>query len=361
MVRKIINTSWEVVGTGRSHRENTKFINDNFLELYNSGGGGGGSTVIEPTFESTGEWTRGVSITLVPESKLLIFPGNYIAEANSGPWVNKIYVDGQGLLTSFGGDVVGVTDNINFTYCDSIEQISLPNLEIVGNDFFIYNNPLLVNLILTSLRYVNGELELGNCSVEDIDLSALEVVEDLYLYHNDPVTSINLENLTTVLDDFNVYDHENLTNINLDSLEFVGGELAFNTNEILQSISLPNLTRVHNLYVSSNIDLEDVNVPILDEIYGTVGFYNLNSLQDFYFSNNLKLVGSNVYFEDCPNLTENTVDNILTSLASLDGTNGTTSYDNKTINIDGDPPSSVGLSAINILENRGNTVNVTPQ
>ncbi|CAB4127862.1 hypothetical protein UFOVP98_66, partial [uncultured Caudovirales phage] len=54
------------------------------------------------------------------------------------------------------------------------------------------------------------------------------------------------------------------------------------------------------------------------------------------------------------------VDGVLASLAALDGTGGTTSYDNMTIDLSGGTnaaPDSAGLASIAILTGRGNTVN----
>lgn len=59
-------------------------------------------------------------------------------------------------------------------------------------------------------------------------------------------------------------------------------------------------------------------------------------------------------------LTKASVNKLLVTIAALDDTNGTTSYDNKYVTITGDcsPPSATGLAAIVTLEGRGCTVQV---
>jgi hypothetical protein len=59
-------------------------------------------------------------------------------------------------------------------------------------------------------------------------------------------------------------------------------------------------------------------------------------------------------------LDQASVDGILVSLAALDGTNGTTAYSNKTVNLSGgtsSAPSATGLAAKATLVGRGCTVN----
>lgn len=68
-------------------------------------------------------------------------------------------------------------------------------------------------------------------------------------------------------------------------------------------------------------------------------------------------------YTDCSNnaLSQASVDNVLVRLAALDGTGGTTSYDNKTVDLSGGTdaaPSATGLAAKATLEGRGCTVTV---
>jgi hypothetical protein len=74
----------------------------------------------------------------------------------------------------------------------------------------------------------------------------------------------------------------------------------------------------------------------------------------------LKSVGGNIAFTSAT-LDQGSVDNIMLVLAALDGTNGTTSYDNHNITIlrPASPPSQTGLDAKTALEGRGNIVSVS--
>ena len=77
-----------------------------------------------------------------------------------------------------------------------------------------------------------------------------------------------------------------------------------------------------------------------------------------YSTPEIKEVNGNVDLSGCA-LDEYSVNYILTVLASLDGTNGTTSYNGRSINVSGGTnaiPGTAGLEAITTLEGRGCTV-----
>jgi len=84
---------------------------------------------------------------------------------------------------------------------------------------------------------------------------------------------------------------------------------------------------------------------------------NTPNLTTFTFGSSLKEVAGGVYFTSC-SLNQASVDNILVRLAALDGTNGTTVYQNKTVQITGTSatPSATGLAAKATLVARGCSV-----
>lgn len=82
------------------------------------------------------------------------------------------------------------------------------------------------------------------------------------------------------------------------------------------------------------------------------------NLQNFSFNAGLLKVGGNVTMTGMK-LTQSAVDGILVSLAALDGTGGTTSYNSFTVNLSGgtsSTPSATGLTAKATLVGRGCTV-----
>ena len=160
-------------------------------------------------------------------------------------------------------------------------------------------------------------------------------------------------NISNILNDFSINSNA-LTSISLPSLTSVGS-FSLSANA-LTSISLPSLTSVGNFFIYSNA-LTTISLPVIKNIDSIDLRYNF-SLTTFTIGSTLKVVIGDVNFIDCA-LNQSSVDNVLVRLAALDGTNGTTSYNNHSINISGgtnSAPSATGLSAKSILVLRGNTV-----
>jgi hypothetical protein len=156
---------------------------------------------------------------------------------------------------------------------------------------------------------------------------------------SDILEALGFPVLTTVGRDFFPYNNAALASIDLPVLTTVGRDFFPYTNAALASIDLPVLTTVgRDFSPSNNAALASIDLP--------VGV--------------LKAIARNVNVSGCA-LTEAAVDAILVRIASLDGTNGTTTFDNKTVDLSGGtsaPPSVTGLAAKATLEGRGNTVTV---
>jgi hypothetical protein len=124
------------------------------------------------------------------------------------------------------------------------------------------------------------------------------------------------------------------------SLNFIAsryGSVSITSCAVLTSISFPTLDRATSFFLNDNTSLTTVSLP-----------------------SGLLRVDGNFIAANCA-LSQASVNAILVRLAALDGTAGTTSYDNKTIDMTlgtSAAPSAPGLAAKTTLEGRGCTVNV---
>lgn len=166
------------------------------------------------------------------------------------------------------------------------------------------------------------------------------------------ITSLTSANFP-VLEDLQimVYEPGHLATIDLPSVKNWKGlyiaTQGMNTGvSAVTTINFPNIEDYTNpIQIGGNYALTNVTI-------GTVGVTKKVSSGWKMFD-----------FNNC-NLSQASVDNILTVLASLDGTNGTTSADNGTINLTGGnqpsgmnaAPSAAGLAAKAVLLGRGWTV-----
>jgi len=108
--------------------------------------------------------------------------------------------------------------------------------------------------------------------------------------------------------------------------------------------------------------LELALFPALQTVTGGIydydeGLGNANNFHTLNLGTNLLQVGGDVSFT-LSALNQTSVDNLLIALANLDGTGGTTLYENHTVTITGPAaaPSATGLAAKTTLQNRGCTV-----
>jgi hypothetical protein len=197
---------------------------------------------------------------------------------------------------------------------DNLESISFPDLQVVGDfEFDDMTNLTLFNF--PKLKSVFGNLDIYNTSGPLTTLSFPKLVHGVFteIYENNDFTNIDLPLLSYNADDLEIYENTNLSVLNLDSLHTCEGRLEIYDNPNLTSFSLPSL-----------------------KVYGD---------SDVNFSDN--------------GFDEATVDGLLATFASLDGTDGTLLWENRDFDISGGTnaaPSAAGMASIVIIEARGNSV-----
>lgn len=204
---------------------------------------------------------------------------------------------------------------INETYAPGLTSLTFPNLEgIAGSSYYFtlsYSN--ILNISLPVLKASFTGFSITRCSfLENINLNQLEFVTSLSIYNNPSVSTLELPSLKYVQYLLDIDNMASITTLDLSSL-------------------------VQCAYISI------YNNPLLEELTLSESLLGLN-----YGIN----ANGNALTQSC-------VDNILVRLAALDGTNGTTSFDNGPVTLNGGTnaaPSAIGLAAKAILEGRGCTV-----
>jgi hypothetical protein len=177
---------------------------------------------------------------------------------------------------------------------------------------------------------------------------------------------LSLPALTYVNGSFNPGYMAALTTLNAPVLTTVVGGMQLASYPIT-TLSFPALTSLGGaFYPVSCAALTSVSLPAIQVIGATttsgslINLYLTPLLTTFTLGASLKRVGlggGNVVFTTCA-LTQASVDGVLVSLAALDGTNGTTTFNGRTVTISGTSatPSSSGLAAKATLVARGCTV-----
>lgn len=170
------------------------------------------------------------------------------------------------------------------------------------------------------------------------------------------LTSFTADNLEVVIGNW-AWNMDSLTTMSLPA--FRSGEMSFVVNA-LTSLSLPAYEDDggNGIDITAN-SLTTMSLPaIVSNGFGIT--LTMASLQNFSFGSTLKSLAGNLTIAGAA-LTQASVNGILVSLAALDGTGGTTLFENLTVDLSGGTsatPSGAGLTAKTALEGRGCTITV---
>lgn len=138
---------------------------------------------------------------------------------------------------------------------------------------------------------------------------------------------------------------------------------AWLTHALSNELGPVEATILDSIFFAGDTEITEYINTVVIEVQYYINFEDCSSLVNFECPS-LQAIGTvddgTVTFIGCA-LPQGVVDAILVQLAGLDGTNGTTLYENETVNLSGGTnaiPSATGLTAKATLEGRGCTVTV---
>jgi len=267
-----------------------------------------------------------------------------------------------------------------------LTDVNLHDIAVVGDDIYLENLPALETFNANNLTYVGYNFEIYSMDKIDTQFNFpnLKTINSTFYYtHNNVLENTPqfpaLETVGTV----NIYENSATQDtMTFDSLRFFEYGYIYNNVGMLAGPEFPALTSFYYFGMYNNDSMIDPpTFPDLEtaggfDFYGNllvstapatpslvtasyIRFYDNPAMANGVNFTALKEVNGNVNFSGNA-LDETTVNYILTTLAGLDGTNGTTSYDSRTVNVSGGTnaiPGTSGAAAIVTLEARGCTVN----
>ena len=289
------------------------------------------------------------------------------------------------LLTSFNLGNIAVVDEWYSLggFSNTLTTCNVSSLIDVGGTFEIYGNQFVngPRMDYTNLDRVTGTFTIDyNYGSSDVYFAntvaptfpSLTHAQNGINIHNNRYTSwTDFSSLHTLDGSFQFYNNSNNDDELYDGpglpvcTRIQNGYLNYFNNSYMQSISeFADLARIdYTLNMYDNSDLASFpSFPVLTYIGGSIVAYNnpyMTTLDTAFLPSILRIDG-NVDFAGC-GLNEASIDAILVTLASLDGSDGTTSFDSRTINLNMGTnaiPSGTGLAAKAVLELRSCTVNV---
>lgn len=202
----------------------------------------------------------------------------------------------------------------------------------------VVTNTPLSSILMPNLEFWGGSMSFSNTSpITSFDFPKLKVINGLSTT-NTALQTINLP-------------------------ELLQGGYSDGINSGIQSINLPKLKVLNTLTLSgTKASLTSIQLPVIEYCPQIAFPTTSTSLSTFTFGNSLKFYGSSNtagnFITASNSLNQASVDNILISLAALNGSNGTTAFSNRTVTITGTSatPSAAGLTAKATLVSRGCTV-----
>ncbi len=216
----------------------------------------------------------------------------------------------------------------NFT---SLTSMSVPNLATVDGGFGPNVEPVLTSMSFPALTTVNGNFGIGTHVL---------------------LNSVNFSSLTTITGSLNQGSAlAQMTTWNLPALATVSGGITFTVGALLTTLNIPALISACTVTGTAaniqNISFSTASGGLTNVTFGTVGITkNLNGAAIITFAGQ--------------KMNQASVDRILAVIASLDGTNGTTSWGTgHSLVLTGgtnSTPSATGLANKAIIQARGATV-----
>jgi hypothetical protein len=266
-----------------------------------------------------------------------------------------------------------------------ITDVNLHDIAVVGDDFYLESLPALETFSANNLTYVGYNFDIYSMDKIDTQFNFpnLKTIQNAfdYTYNNVLENTPQFPALETV-GTLNIYENSATQNtMTFDSLRFFEYAGIYNNVGMLAGPEFPALTSFYYFGMYNNDSMIDPpTFPDLEtaggfDFYGNllvstapatpslvttsnISWYDNPAMANGVNFTALKEVNGTVDFSGNA-LDETSVNYILTTLAGLDGTNGTTSYNSKIVNVSGGTnaiPGTSGAAAIVTLEARGCTV-----
>jgi hypothetical protein len=257
----------------------------------------------------------------------------------------------------------------NLTTCKTFEPIfglvtSLTMNLLDATSSFGPRGDSITSLVMTSPTLVNFHPMYMNALATYTNTTLLNLSGYFYMSGMNAMTYLSFTNLTTIVKEFYLqYDFPLLNSIDFPMLASVGIFEFTNLNS-LTIINLPSLQTATRIAISNMPLLTTISLLSLVSVGGTITTSVTPNIESINIGTigTLKNIGGNISFTDIK-LTLVSVEHILGVLASLDGTNGTTTWGTgRTLNISGGTSaglaslSSQGIIDRNVIIARGGTV-----
>jgi len=170
--------------------------------------------------------------------------------------------------------------------CDKLSQISLNNVETIGSEF-LTKTTCLKKISFPKLKQIDNDfISWGN--VQEVDLPEVTKIGNNFFRFNNQLLTINLPKVKRIGRYF-LAENNSVNSVNLPEVISIGSDF-FIANFDLSEINMPKVKVIGNNFLSNNVFLPIVDLPSL-EIIGT-GFLCINEYAVYVNLPNVKTIGN---------------------------------------------------------------------
>ena len=351
------------------------------------------SSFLTPNIAYTGVFNGyPASIPVTSGQAIYFTENNYVLETSNKYWMATRFdtydFDLSGTETLDFNNIGGINDRFRLGGKGEVllTDVDLHDITVITDYFYIRDLPSLETFSANNLAYVGNYFEIDTMDNANTQFNFpnLKTIKGTfyYIYNNVLENTPQFPALETVDQMYIYWNSATQNTMTFDSLRYFGYAGIYQNSGMLAGPEFSALTSFDYFDMNNNDSMIDPpTFPALETVTSSFYFYDHNSVTTApatpslvscnyigWYGNSsmvngldfssLKAVYGDVNISSCA-LDETSVNYILTTLAGLDGTNGTTSYDSRTVNVSGGTnaiPGTAGLEAIAILEGRGCTV-----
>ena len=345
---------------------------------------------LTPNISYTGVFNGFPSTLLLTKDKAVLYTGNsYILNTIDKYWLAARFdtndYDLSGTETLDLINIGGIQGSFRLGGKSEtlLTDVDLHDIVAITENFYVRDLPALETFNANNLIYVNGYLQIDTMDAVNtyFDFTNLETIKGsfYYVYNNVLQNTPQFPALKTTGNFYIYYNSATQNTMTFDSLEYTGTMSIYQNSGFSNGIEFPALNTVDFIDINNNQNMTDPpTFSALEAVNGSFYFYahsdvttapatpllertgaiewydNTLMVNGFDFSS-IKEINGAVDVSGC-DLDQVSVDYILSTLVSLDGTGGTTLYQNRTVNLGGGTnaiPSEQGMLDIQELEDRG--------
>jgi len=179
------------------------------------------------------------------------------------------------------GELTEVAGNLRLVNNHSLVLVDMGVLTSVGGILELFDNDRITNFVLPLLQTVSRLDIRRNPSLHDVDMMALEHVEDnLEVLFNNSLVAVDMPVLSSVGGKLCITDNIAFSSISMPALQTLG-EMSVYSNSILRELTMNKLAYIEkSMIIENNKSLATISLPALEEVPKYIEINRNNKLSE---------------------------------------------------------------------------------